>query len=249
VSAIVESKRVEAHQAVDELTRLRQDRALHEERIRILEEENKHLTDENQRIKGAIVQVKSAQAAMTDRLRRLFMYFMRYYVRDEKLLEDTVRGLIDNAAANGDSSSSLAITDPQKQVLNSLFQLKDDDSGDFALIKPAPEDELVKNHSLASPWDVQPIILPKKPRLDDSFSNSDYAALARDVALHIDQNDQTLRRIDTLASALQDVDVLGDDLLNDDQYLMDDALAHQSSTAVTTTKIEPEDSSDTLTRS
>lgn len=209
VPDIVETKRAEAHQAVDELTRLKQAQSLHEDRIRILEEENQHLTEENQRIKGAIVQVKGAQAAMTDRLRRLFMYFMRYYVRDEKVLEDTIRGLIDNAASGNDSTSFAP--DPQRQVMSSLFQLKDE-TNEFEALKS--EDELSKNHSLASPWDNQPILLPNKPLLDD-HPNLDYQSFSRDFGNHIDQNDITLQRINSLTSELQAVNSLSDDLLDD----------------------------------
>lgn len=245
VLEIVESKRAEAHQAVDDLTRLKQAQAMHEERIRVLEEENSHLTEENQRIKGAIVQVKTAQAAMTDRLRRLFMYFMRYYVRDDKALEDTIRGLIDNVASSPDTT--LAITDPQRQVLNSLFQLKDDSdlnsmltrsgSMTFESLNDNLGDELARNHSLASPWDAQPIVLPSKPKIDDQLAatNSDYVSLTRDLASHIDQNDQTLRRIDTLASELQDVDVLADPLLDDDTLEHLPSTIGTSSAATTTT--------------
>ena len=217
IHELVESTRTEALQAVDELARLKRIQAEHEDRIRTLEQENSHLTEENQRIKGAIVQVKSAQAAMTDRLRRLFMYFMRYYLRDEKAVEETIRALVENASSALANEPALALTDPQRKSLNSLFQLKDEDPdpNELGILKPSPEEELTKSHSLTSPWDHQPIVLPAKPKIDETaVPNPEYVSLARDLASHIDQNDQTLRRIDTLASELQDVDPLADDFLD-----------------------------------
>lgn len=231
VTEILESKRAEAHQAADELARLKKAQALHEDRLKQLEENNSHLAEENARIKSAIVQVKTAQQAMTDRLRRLFLYFMRYYVRDEKAFEETVRGLLENANSASPDGGPLAITEPQRQVINSLFQLEDDPyktatttnigntTSQGSDARPV-EDDLARNHSLASPWDAQPIMLPTKPRVDDSLDSQQYAALARDLAHHIDQNDVALRRIDSLASELQDVDMLNDDDLLDDTALV-----------------------------
>ena len=247
VTELLEAKRVEAHQAVDELTKLKQAQQKHEDRLRALEQENAHLTEENQRMKGTIIQVKSAQQAMTDRLRRLFMYFMRYYVRDEKSFEDTVRNLLENAnSSNADGS----LSEPQRQVINSLFQLEDDPQNSTLLRLPSTDtlgnsmDDLTRSHSLTSPWDTQPILLPNKPHVDDSLANSEYVNLARDLAQHIDQNDVTLRRIDSLASELQDVDVLGDDLLDDP------ALARLPSTTSITGPLKDDDDDDTkLTRS
>lgn len=270
VGEAVETKRFEAvNQAADELTKLKQAQAKHEERLRALENENQHLTEENQRIKGAMIQVKSAQAAMTDRLRRLFMYFMRHYVRDEKSFEETVRNLLENANASPDGGP-LAITEPQRQVINSLFKLEDDPTIQ-SIMKGLPvstaapttttttttamgaggpvgdgvsgDEELARSHSLASPWDVQPIVLPIKPRLDDSMGNSDYFNLARDLAQHIDQNDLTLRRIDTLASELQGVEGL------DDDDLLGDSMLRLPSTTSISGPLRDDEDDNTLKRS
>ena len=181
----------------------------HESRIRELEAENEHLIEENERIKGAIAQVKSAQTAMTERLRRLFLYFMRYYVRDEKTLEDTLRSLTDG------SFEQDSLLPQQRQVMNSLLQLKNDGEESEEVFKPITDDELTKNHSLMSPYDQTPILL--KPFDRANFVDPKYQSFSNDLTSHIEKNDENLRRIDTLTSQLQDVDnVLSDSLLDDE---------------------------------
>lgn len=215
---------MEAEQAVDDLTRLRKAQAEHESRIRMLEEENQHMTTENENMKATIAQVKEAQNAMTERLRRFFLLFMRYYVRDDAALESTIAGLLESSATtagNGQGAATAAaalggmgnvpmLTNDLRQhsVAESLRRLGSGESFNEMTSKMDDTVGLVKNHSLA---DV-PISLPIKPSKMNT-ENEKYQTLARELSQHIDRQDETIRRIDTLTSGFADTDMLdfGDD--------------------------------------
>ncbi|KAH9255442.1 hypothetical protein BASA81_006561 [Batrachochytrium salamandrivorans] len=233
------------YQAAEDLKKLKQIQLAHEERIKQLEQENHHLTEENERIRSAITQVKGAQSAMTDRLRQLFLYFLKFYVKDGQLSEGDLRTLMNGGGVLGQGG----LEDEQQRVVNSFLQLQNGSKADSAasasvmnamatppptttttttttaapMVTTAPLDGLVRttsNDDYSKLFlededdDMGNILLGRSHSLasNNSFltggrsdtlgKSSAYHSFSKDLGEHLQRNDDTMKRIDTLTSAL-----------------------------------------------
>lgn len=240
---IVEHTKHEAHAAAEDLKALKQIQLAHEERIRLLEQENTHLTEENERIRSAIVQVKGAQTAMTDRLRQLFLYFLRFYVRDGQISESDLKTLMNGGTVPGlggmleaeqqrvvnsflqlqngtlpsnDLMTASAVAPVQEAMMttttssNNPYQLSSGPSitrlgsdDDYSRLFLGEEDEmgnvmLGRSHSLAS----NASMLTGKMHSFDSNKHPQYQSFSKDLGEHMERNEDAMKRIDTLTTAL-----------------------------------------------
>lgn len=220
------------YQAAEDLKKLKQIQLAHEERIKQLEQENHHLTEENERIRSAITQVKGAQSAMTDRLRQLFLYFLKFYVKDGQLSEGDLRTLMNGGGVAGQGG----LEDEQQRVVNSFLQLQNGPSAaaaaaasaapkttttttgpapvDGGLVRTASNDDYSKLFLEEEDEDMNNILLGRSHSLasNNSFltgGKSDtlgkslaYHSFSKDLGEHMQRNDDAMKRIDTLTSAL-----------------------------------------------